>query len=99
MASKKKPTEQELKDRLWQMVLETDIQDGENINDHIGYDSWEDDFVKVMETTRMKVSGFEGSAIDLQKIRAEVDRSCLTEACKKSLLDALSSAKKPAKTK
>lgn len=93
MASKK-TTEQELKDKLWKMITEINIEAGDDINCHEDYNRWEVAFLSVMQQKTLKVPSFECSALDIQKIRAEVDGSCLTKPCKKSLLNALSAAVK-----
>ena len=94
MPSKKKPTEQELKDRLWEMVKQVDFSEHSvcEIENMPEYDKWDTDITN-MKAIPVKVEGFEATTVDLRKIRDEVEGSCLTEKCKKSLLTALSKAK------
>lgn len=94
MPSKKKPTEQELKDRLWEMVKGVDFSQEsiDAIENHPDYNKWDTDMAGRPVAT-VKIPGFEATSVDLGKIRDEVEDSCLSEKCKKSLLDALSKAK------
>lgn len=90
---KKKITEQELKDRLWRMVTETDIESGDDINTHEDFDSWTSAYLSSVGKSTVKIAGFEATLVDVRKIISEVEDSCLTDACKKSLTKALKSAK------
>lgn len=93
--SSRKPTEQELKDRLWAMVKRIDfsqqsLSDIEN-NDE-DYNAWDRDMATLPVKT-VKVGGFEASTVDIGKMLEEVEDSCLTDKCKKTLTDALKKAK------
>lgn len=94
MPSKRKPTEQELKDRLWAMVRHVDFvsESIDAVESHADYSKWDADMAR-RPVKIMKVSGFEASTTDLGKIIEEVEGSCLTAKCKMSLLKALKEAK------
>lgn len=91
---KKKPTEQELKDRLWKMATEVDMMSGDNVDNHEDWKKWEADFMKTVGDKTVKVGGFEATPVDIHKILGEVEGSCLTDKCKKSLTAALKAALK-----
>lgn len=93
--ARKKPTEQELKDRLWEMVTSIDWStDGiSELDYHDNWQKWETDMASLSVKTR-KVDGFEASLGDLKKIEEEVESSCLTNKCKDTLLKSLKKAKK-----
>lgn len=94
MPSKRKPTEQQLKDRLWAMVQTIDFADNSaaEVTSHYDYDKWDADMQKRTVKT-VKVGGFEASLSDINKILEEVENSCLSDKCKKSLIKALKEAK------
>jgi hypothetical protein len=91
--AKKKPTEQELKDRYWKMVKETDLVSGDAVEDHPDFKSWYDGYVSITPKIMVAVPTFKATLADVRKIRDEIDNSCLTIECKKSLLKALKAAK------
>lgn len=62
------------------------------VESHRDYDKWDADMSK--RTLRVvKVPGFDATVTDLNKILEEVEMSCLSEKCKKSLTEALKKAK------
>lgn len=96
MPTKRKPTEQELKDRLWAMVQTLDFSDGatgmDDLQHHPDYEKW--DIAMARRTPKsLKIAGFEASTADIGKILQEVEHSCLTDKCKKTLTKALKEAK------
>lgn len=94
MPSKRKPTEQELKDQLWAMVQTIDFENDniDELNNHPDYAAW--DRAMCSRTLKtVKINGFEASTVDIKKIHDEVSNSCLSDKCKKSLLKALKEAK------
>ena len=90
----KKPTEQQLKDRLWAMAQTVDYHDDDigGITSHPDYLTW-DAAMRKRPIKMLKTTGFEASSLDIGKILEEVEHSCLTDKCKKSLIKALKGAK------
>lgn len=92
--ARRQPTEQELKDRLWEMVkcIDFNTESLSYAENHPDYVKWDTDMTRRPVKT-VKVDGFEASTVDIVKILEEVADSCLTEKCKKTLTDALKKAK------
>ena len=91
--AKKKPTDAELKEQLWQMAAQVDwenesISEIENLNE---YDDWD---VKMKERPQKKIKiSFECLPSDLNKIIDEVDGTCLSDLLKESVAAAIGASK------
>jgi hypothetical protein len=93
MPAKKKLSEQELKDRLWNMAVEIDFMN-QNLDDHPDFDKWYDNMGATEERRMVEVPAFKATLVDIGKILEEVENSCLSDGCKASLTKALKSASK-----
>lgn len=93
--AKSKPTDEQLKEQLWQFALKIDWanQYSSALDELDGWDEWEDAMEDRPQPV-VKVPGFEAGLLDLEKMKEEVEDSCLSETTRKNILEALKDAKK-----